>query len=505
MPNLSAKEVEAKQKNIDNIPKIIALASPDNYAKDKKETKDLIKSDGPYIALGKVSAKADEEHQIVYDSAGETLEPIYFWILDMMNGMFSGKVKKVVDNFSSTAGSGHFSELQGKATRMQEEAMKMMQTIGVLIKSIINIVYDLKDFQVRFSQYDAAKAKDDLNSRAGVLALKQIWMDNVDVKRGNTSLKGMAAQFGYATLIDAFMASNSIEDTRNLDLNDRVKKIIEQRIFEFLKWKELSEEELRKRFQIEKAYLKNQIDSLKMYTRWAKPYLRAASQLSMKNLDDPGLVTAFNTILLQLTLMGRKKYDVEDSIYQGRLNPKFPKKKVRDYYSCVLVDFNFRGVPDGIPQRSGNAYIMRGRTEVNFRSYTLCEEELKLIDKMMDETDINEALSLADGMTTESLEAIRKDLEYFLGKDLTGISMEDEEKRDEKKKSNGGFFGDFFSFGKKKEEKKEPEFGKIRKDNFFEETVRSLAQEESKQMCFKIFSTYKKAHGMPAHKNPYEW
>ena len=32
---------------------------------------------------------------------------------------------------------------------MQEQAMKIMQTNGVLIKSIINIIYDLKEFEIR--------------------------------------------------------------------------------------------------------------------------------------------------------------------------------------------------------------------------------------------------------------------------------------------------------------------------------------------------------------------
>ena len=505
---LTIKEVESKRKNIDNVPKIMAVVRPDDYATEKKDVKKAIKSNGPYIALDSAKGQTYEEHKIVYDSSSETLEPIYFWVLDMMNSMFSGKVKKIIDNFASTAGSGHFSELQGKATRMHEEAMKMMQTIGILIKSIINLVYDLKDFHIRFSHYDAAGSDDESRTKAGILSLKQIWMDNVDVKRGNTSIKAMAAQFGYATLIDAFMAANSIEDARKLDLNERVKKIIEQRVFEFLKWKELSEAELRKRFEIEKTYLKNQISSLKMYTRWAKPYLRAASQLEMKNLDDPALVTAFNTIILQLTIMGRKEFDIEDAIYKGQLHERFSKrraKKMRKFYSCVLIDFYFRG----IPQKAGQNYVFGGRSEVTFRAYTLSEEELALFDKMLNESDINEALALAEGMTDESLEQLRKDLEYFLGKDFAEGDGEDNDKKS-KKSAFSDFaesfssFRNFFSFGSKKEKGEEVKFGEVRKDNKYEKEVRGLAQKESKTMCFKIFSTYKKAHGMPFHKDPYE-
>ncbi|MEK6919281.1 MAG: hypothetical protein AABW73_04580 [Nanoarchaeota archaeon] len=512
---LTMKEVDAKRKNIDNLPKILAVVNPDKYAKDS-ETKKAIKEkvkESPYLALDVASGKADEEHQIIYDASSETLEPIYFWILDMMNGMFGGKVKKIIDNFTSTVGSSHFSETQGKATRMQEEGMKIMGTVAGVVKGIINLVYDLKDFEIRLSHYEAAKSKEDLKSRSGMLSLKQIWLDQVDFKRGNTGLKAMTAQMGFVGLVDYFLSVDSVEGARGMDTTENIKKIIEQRIYEFLKWKELSEEELKKRYSVEKAYLKNQVNSLKMYTRWAKPYLRAASQLEMKNYDDPALVNAFNTMIMQLTIMGQKEFDVKDAVYQGRLRPNFPKDKIkRKYYPCVIIDFKFRGIPDGLPQRAGSAYIMRGRTDITFRSYCLSDEELKLFNRMIDETDINEALALAEGMTTESLEAIRKDLEYFLGEkigtDGTSPGGVEGEKKPEKTK---GFFDDFnpfkdikSMFGVESKKSEEVEFGKIKPDNHYEEEIRKMACNDAKATCFKIFNTYKKGHGMPAHKDPYD-
>ena len=61
-------------------------------------------------------------YNLVYDSSSETLEPVYFYLLDLMNKMFGNKVEKIIDNFASSPGSGHFSELQGKASQMQQEA-----------------------------------------------------------------------------------------------------------------------------------------------------------------------------------------------------------------------------------------------------------------------------------------------------------------------------------------------------------------------------------------------
>src|SRR3989344_1597061 len=101
---------------------IIAAVSPDLYCKEnkRKEVKELIKTEGyakaaekaeiidaneifdihftqegglkspkPLDALGLKSPLV--KHTLVYDSPTETLEPIYFWVLDFMENMFPEK------------------------------------------------------------------------------------------------------------------------------------------------------------------------------------------------------------------------------------------------------------------------------------------------------------------------------------------------------------------------------------------------------------------------------
>src|SRR3989344_6016179 len=124
---------------IDSISKIIEEVSP-FYKSRAKRRKDGEIMD-PYDTTASV------EHKLVYDSSSETLEPVYFWILDFMNAGFS--VEKIIDNFSSSPGSGHFSELGIKKSQMQQEAMRILGSVNTVIKSIINIIYDLKEFQIR--------------------------------------------------------------------------------------------------------------------------------------------------------------------------------------------------------------------------------------------------------------------------------------------------------------------------------------------------------------------
>ncbi len=451
------------------------------------EIDNIIKEISPYY---KKKDGPSSEHKLTYDSPSETLEPIYFWILDFMNNLFRGNVEKITDNFSSSPGSGHFSELQGKASQMQQEASRVLGTVNNILRGVINLLYDLKEFKVRLSHYDQAKSEDKSKKEAGILALKQIWMDRVDVQRGQGSINALASgNLQFVTLRDAFMVVNEAKDVDKLDLNDRVKRILKPRIEEFNEWKKRSEQELRKRFEIEKIYLKSQVDALKLNSRWAKPYLRAAEKLrSTQDLENnPALVTVFNTILLQLTIMGKNKVDVDEAALEGNLPKDFKKiKNIRECYSVVVIDFNFRGIPNRAQQ---GGYTYGGRAEVTFKSYALNSEEIDLIKEKLQESDIEDALKLVEGMTTDSLDQLKIDIEEF-----------SEEK--DKKKDDSNPFKELlnFNFGKKEESKEEKikrlkEKG-IRKENFVEQYVKNLAEANAINTCFNIYDIYKKSHGM---------
>ena len=108
-------------------------------------------------------------------------------------------------------------------------------------------------------------------------------MDKVDLQRGQGSINAMSSgNLQFVTLRDAFLSAKSPEDVDKIDLNERVKRILKPRVQEFFEWKKRSEQELRKRFEIEKTYLKSQVAALKLQSKWAKPYLKAAEKLTHK-------------------------------------------------------------------------------------------------------------------------------------------------------------------------------------------------------------------------------
>ncbi|MCX8194372.1 MAG: hypothetical protein N3G19_03380 [Candidatus Pacearchaeota archaeon] len=462
-----------------DIQKLIKEAEKKGVEKNKEVKEAKIRE-----AIDKAKPKPVWDHAITYDSSSEQLEPIYFWILDFMSDL-KLKVEKIVDNFTASAGGGYFAEIGTRATKMQEEGMKILGAVNTVIKSIINIIYDLKEFEIRLKQYDLAKSKDPKEAEAGLLGLKQIWLDKVDAQKGYGSINMMtrSPEIGFITLRDAFIIAKTPEDVDKMDLNDRVKRVLKPRVAEFLEWKARSEIELRKRYEIEKSYLKSQVGALKLYTRWAKPYLKAAEQLMMKEkkMTEPSLVSAFNTLLLELCILGTSEINIAESVDAKLLPPFFKELKLkRPYYVCILIDFSFRGIPQRVSQ--AGHYAFGGRVDINFKAFALNEDELKVFRKQLEKEDFYDALKLVEATTEESLAQLIEDINYFL-----------EESKEEKTKKK-----------KEKEKEKEPELGKIKKDSFEESVIRAFAEQQAAATCFKIYDVYKKSHGMASFAEP-EW
>ncbi len=434
--------------------------------------------------------KPETEHKIVYETYAESLEPVYYFVLDLMND-FGLAPEKLVDNFSPSPGSTQFAEFGAKATAMQQQISQSMGNINVVLKSVLNIIYDLKDFKIRLKSYDDVNSKNSEIVKAARLSLKQIWMDKVDINRGNSSIKGLAISQGgaFSTLIDAFLVADSVKDiTHKLDLNDVVKRILIPRVQEFNLWIKESERALRTRYELEVNYLKSQVNTLKLYSRWAKPYLIAAKQLEQKMSKNAALVSSFNRTILELTLLGKSKVKSEEVL------PSHLKKKKmkRDYHSCILVDFMFSAVP-----LQGAKYI--GKVEVTFRAYALNDDELKMFEQELKKSDGTDVLRLIEGITDESLKEMQDDIDFFL-------SEKESEKEKEKVPDNSNPFLALLGFYDKKPEKKqdkkpeEKEITEIKKDTWLEkEHLRKAAAEVAEEKAFTLFDVYKKAHGMPSY------
>lgn len=486
---------------MESVHQIIGKINSD-YAENKGE---LLKEYKTWdkVPVDKIKGKPLEQHTIVYDSSSETLEPIYFYILDLMGDM-AMKPEKLVDNFTSSPGSGHFSELGQRATVMQQQATRILGDINNVMRSILNLVYDLKEFKIRLATYYDLKSQNKETREAALLSLKQLWMDKVDINKGNSSIKGIAVsgQIGYQTLIDAFLFVENEKAVDSVDLNDRIKRIVKQRIHEFNLWLVESEKELRKRYELERKYLKSQVNSVKIYARWAKPYLRAAQQLEMgENFRSASIVKVFNTILLELTLLGKQQLKIDDAIVAGKLSEDFLKLRKRglikrDYFSCYVVEFVFRGIPTKTSVYQQH-YVFGGRVEITFSAYALNNDELKKLDEEITKSEVGDALKLVEG-ATGSIEDLQNDIDMFL---------KEEEKAEAKEKGKSQELNPFaaiLGFYEKKEAKTEKattiKSSKLKSDSFIEKILRKASEDTAKETVYTLFDVYKKGHNMPSYE-----
>ena len=161
--------------------------------------------------------------------------------------------------------------------------------------------------------------------------------------------------------------------------------------------------------------------------------------------------------------------------------------------------------------RVGQNVAFGGRVEVSIKSYGLNQEELDLLYYEMDKSDLSDILKFVEGMTGDSLEQLKVDIEEFLV----------EEKRKEKAKKAlkeadinpftalvgmGGKFkpeevsDDEVDKKSKSDSELEAKMKKlekgIKKDSYVEKTIREHAIFGAKKTIFTVYDIYKKAHGM---------
>jgi hypothetical protein len=511
----------------DDVRNIVTAINPGTYYKTEsaedfeklERFKKIIKEEGIIEGLKTadkekvLSSKALASYKLVYQSDSNQLEPVYFWLLDFMQSA-GIKVEKIVDNFTSSAGSGHFSEMGQRATMMQQQATKILADTNTLIKTIINLIYDLKEFEIRIGHYKKAKSDDKKEKEEGMLALKNIWLDQVDLKRGRGSIHQMAAEMGFTTLREAFLVANSTEDVKKMAgeggvINDSVMRVLLPRMSEFFMWKDLSEKEINSRFEIEKSYLRSEVESLKMYTKWAKPYLKAAEELRMKGFDkDPALVSAFSTTRFEITLLGKGKGTSPDTL-------KFKDYKLeREYKPVYVISLNYRGeLAQKITQRGDYGYGYGGKVDVTFECYALNSEEIGLLDKTLKENDILEGLKLVENNTDVALSQLKDDIDKYCGESSQDkLKKEKAEKKKESSKSGEDINPfkalwdlvtlNFSSSKKDKMEIKEPK--DIKKDNFVEKDVRINTENAANKFLYTIYDVYKKAHIMASSPESFD-
>ena len=439
------------------------------------------------------------EYKLTYDALNEGIEPIYFWILDFMQEKAPAglglEVHKSQEAYEASVASGYYGEMGQRATIMQGKGAEYLGAINNVIKSLLNLIYDLNEFKMRLVLYEELKGKDEDKKLGANYALKGIWMDSVDSRNGMGSINSLAQQLNFTEIRDWFMFCKDMETAKRVDTNERVRRILIKKLHEYWEWLKLSESELKKRYTIEKAYLRSQKDTLKLYATWAKPYLLAAKKLHMKEFNTPDIVSVFSNMQVELALYGKKSYDGKSA------HPSFKDLKIeKKYYEVVEVTMNFRSVPQVYQSQGGRQYIHGGKSTIFFRGYILDDNEMKAYD----EHELYESFELIEDWVGDSLKVIEEEIQKYL--------IEDEPKTAEEKKEESLVANIKENLKGLKEEnlfkdiyKGFEEFLKplvTKKERGATPEVYKVIEKEAKINVEKrtglIYETYKKTHGMLA-------
>ncbi len=486
----------------------------------KKESEEKKKRDSEKIREILTRTFVDKYEFEVHDFTS-SLEPYYFWMLDFFKKV-GYKVEKTKEEMGASVVSQFFGELSVRKQQFERRGVEILGNVNTVVKSIINLLYDLREFDRKLKIYDDLHKGDKKNKTAARLTLKRIWMDEVDVRKGNASIHVMSSQQGpqFAVLRDAFMIADNQEDLEKMDVQDRTKRILKGRLQEYLKWEEESEKELRQRRKIELAYLKSQVESLRLYSKWARPYLKAAQMISFKepSINDPELIQAFDQNVIEIILRGKKDYSIKSFIEPGAfpvsykpplmkkspmptvIEPKvFSESEIKRMsarkggpiaHSVIEIRFTYRARPTMVSQSQqggGGAYRQLGKINVEFIGYAMTPEEYSNLKKQEEQ----EAMKFIEGLTTDSLEGMREELEEYLEE----IELSE---KDKKKGKKIPILDRFLKTGSSGGGAAFPVFGR----SILEKKARELARIKTSEGLFLLYDIFKKAHGFKSFPYP---
>jgi hypothetical protein len=451
--------------------------------------------------LGK-DIKSIRQQKLIVEQMGSSAEPSYFWFLNFLrhpNGL-GYEVEKVSDVFSATEMSTFFGAAEERKQKQQERISQYLATIGSMTKSVFQMVRELRIMDERLEYY----VKSNKGDEAAEIALKNIWTNIVEGGPENTtSVFGLSRKLGFVIVPDLFFKINPKNGSAGIDrevnslksegINNRVRSVLKHKLMEYYTWKEKTYQELKwgKNFRL-KA-LNQHYQSMKLYIRWLKPFLKNTQRLEMSQDNSPELVTAFETSLIQLELFAYKKtYDLITD--RGLVEKEFTEK-----IPCMRIMFKFVALPEMAFQKDyQRAAVHAGRTEITIQGFVLTPEEIADYKKGKELEDI-QLLKYVDA----SLESLGEELKKYLIEsgevtaEQVGMKTKDSRNPVYVKDILSPFVAVFKGFGDLFGGLKwEAGGAKRHKLSYYEREQESAAAEVVGDNVYTLYDVYKKTHGM---------
>jgi hypothetical protein len=423
------------------------------------------------------------QYKLEYNSPFEKPEKFYGLALNELRGYFDGKVSKIGIDLNASPTSAFFGDISQRRAYAKENVDKGMGLINGIIQTITKLIYSLREFDSVLDIFKKLESKDDMDVFAAEQNLRRIFLDEVDSKKGRGGMYQMQVAQGmeYVSLVDSFLTITKLDDIDDLKSNDRIKRLLKGRFQEYTLWKDAFKKDMTSRREINKNYLKSQVESLRLQLDWIKPHYTVLNQLNIgSGTTNPDLIIGFDTSLIKTKLRCLLGGEKAGSLVTGVLD----------------VDFEFKTGPYPVQTDSGGrAFHHRFGTKITYTPYVMSNEDYEEYIK----TEAMKEIDFFKNIVGESLKAIQEDLEKYLeGQDFIG-----KEKKDDEDDSTPVSILELFTlpftsvfklfginFGKKEEKK--PGYSKFKYKNDLEKIIDSM-----KDKTKDTYTLFKDENGLP--------
>jgi hypothetical protein len=259
-------------------------------------------------------------------------QPEYYSVTQMFAAL-GYKSLRTSETIDPSAVSSLMNMVFEKRKNLQDRVMQLLGNINTVLKSIIAIIYELKELDRNLYLYVELKDNDKEKAEAAELALKRVFLDNVDSRKGGASLSALSRSPtqsqggpGFIDIMSVFYQVKSLKDVQNIERNEQYKNILKNRYIEYEKWKEINGNDLKNRKSLLLQYLKSQMGSFNLYVDWCSTDLSLLSKIGLDTakkaeayLKGTGKPDIFENELFKVTIVGYKP------VYSGEYNAEYTR------------------------------------------------------------------------------------------------------------------------------------------------------------------------------------
>jgi hypothetical protein len=392
---------------------------------------------------------------LVYETPSLSIEPVYYYIVDMLESFGFPIIDKVTDIFTAAEHSSFYGASAQRLGLAQDKVAQYLASVGKMVKDLFQLVRELRWIDERLQYYRNAMGEDLLTpeekkqekkltpgeverrKQGAEVALKGLWVDLVDGvvggQRTGSNLWTMAQQLQFSTLPDLFFSIHPPDkeivgeyvDKEAKEFNKMVRMTLKRKLYSYLAWKESTYEEMNNRRKFVLNYLRQHFNIIKMYMNWVKPYLKHIEKLQAppEKMSSAQIISAFEGSLVDVEVL-------------ARYIPN-PNKKV---YSCVLLTIQYRTRPQMQYAAEGGYHrgpIHVGVAKIFWRTYAWDEKKINNYMAMRNREDL-ELLAGIDKSLKDAMDALGDDFLKYLKEAEFG--KPEEEKKPEAKKPKMDYF-----------------------------------------------------------------